>query len=85
MQVGPRSVGRRCASWGLAIARNRFITILVAAAVIVEAALVVTGVMLVNAAARNPAPSPAPAAFCPAGQYVESISASGWPVCVPKH
>jgi hypothetical protein len=86
VQVGPRSVGERCAAWGLAIARDRFMTVLVVAAVVFEAVLV-TVIMLANAAARDSGPAvfTPPTAFCPAGQYVTSISASGWPVCVPGH
>jgi hypothetical protein len=29
-------------------------------------------------------PAPAPTVFCPSGQHVTGISASGWPVCAPN-
>jgi hypothetical protein len=78
VQVGPRRIGRRGAALGLAIARNRFMVILVAGAVMFEA--VAVAISLVLAAAQSQ-PVFVPAVFCPAGQHVTGVSASGWPDC----
>lgn len=83
VQVGPRSPGRRCASWGRVIARERAMTLLVAGLVAFEFVLVITMIMLGHAH-RDPVPAvftPPPSAFCPAGQHVTGVSASGWPDC----
>lgn len=84
VQVGPRSVGRHCAAWGLAIARDRFLRALVLTAVAFEVTLVGVMLMLGHAAQQDRVPAiftPAPSAFCPAGQHVTGTDASGWPVC----
>jgi hypothetical protein len=83
VQVGPRSIGRRCAVWGLAIARD---TSLVATAALgLLAALIVTAVISVTVTGlqrphSQPAPSHVPLYFCPAGQRMTG-TADGWPVC----
>ena len=67
VQVGPRTVGWTCASWGRAIARDRSVAILLAVAIAFNVVLVAMMLMLSSTAA------PAvyvPAAFCPSGQHV---------------
>jgi len=69
------------------IARNRFITGAVIALVMFEAAVAVTMIMLGHAH-RAPVPAvftPPPTVFCPAGQHVTGVDASGWPDCAPDH
>ncbi len=88
VQAGPRSVGRHCAAWGLAIARNArdlVAPVLVAVVVSFAVAAAVTVVVL-TAQGRFSQPSPVyvPAAFCPAGQRPMS-TASGAFACIPDH
>jgi hypothetical protein len=89
VQVGPRSVGRCCAGWGHAIARNRFVVGLAFAGAVFEAVLVVVMLMLSHTAHHGSSVpaifTSAPTVFCPAGQHVTGISASGWPDCAPGH
>jgi hypothetical protein len=85
VQIGPRRAGRCCAAWGLAVARDRFITVLVIVTVAVNLAVVM---VMLNVAARDSVPAvytPAPTVFCPSGQHVTGVSASGWPDCAPDH
>jgi hypothetical protein len=88
VQVGPRSVGRRCAAWGLAIARDRFLVITavvtVAISVVLSAGIIVA-VMAAQGRFSQPAPVYVPRAFCPAGQHVTGTSESGWPDCAANH
>lgn len=81
VQIGPRSVGRRCAAWGRVVARNRFIAGLVLIAVAFETILAVTMIVLGHTGVP---PAHVPLYFCPAGQHMTG-TASGWPVCVPDH
>lgn len=86
VQLGPRSVGRRCAAWGLAVARNRFIVGVVIGFVLFEAVLAVVMLMLGHAVHRDSVPAvftPPTTVFCPSGQHVTGVSASGWPDCAP--
>lgn len=90
VQVGPRWAGQRCMGWGLAIARDRdlVITAVTAVAVVLAslalAALIVLAVMAATGRFSQPAPAYVPVVFCPAGQHVTGISASGWPDCAPN-
>jgi hypothetical protein len=88
VQVGPRSVGRCCASWGLAIARDSSLVmtaVIVVLASVVSSAAVIVAVMVAQGRFSQPAPADVPLAFCPAGQHVTGTSASGWPDCAPDH
>jgi hypothetical protein len=88
VQVGPRSVGRRCTAWGLVIARGQFPARLIAIAVAFEVVLAVTMILLSNAAQGDSVPAiftPPPTVFCPSGQHVTGVSASGRPDCALNH
>jgi hypothetical protein len=89
VQVGPRRAGRSCAGWGQAIARERVIVFIVLAGVVANVALALVMLSLNHAAqGQVPAiftPTAVPSVFCPAGQHVTGVSASGWPDCAANH
>jgi hypothetical protein len=73
IQLGPRSG----AALGRSAARHRAAVAVVLLAVALAAE--VAGVLWIIA--LHSAPATGPTAFCPAGQRVVAITASGWPVC----
>lgn len=76
-QLGPRSVGRGLVALWHWKTRLPFLAVLLVLLVLVEAALAVVFFTLNAMAARSQAPT----AFCPSGQHVVSVTASGWPDC----
>jgi hypothetical protein len=87
VQVGPRAVGRKCAEWGLAIARDSSLVVTAVLVVLVSvlaSAAITVAVMALQGRFSQRAPVYVPAAFCPAGQRVLT-TASGWPVCTADH
>jgi hypothetical protein len=88
VQVGPRSVGRRCAAWGLAIARDRSLAVTALVTVLMSVVVsvgIVVAVMAAQGRFSQPAPVYVPAVFCPTGQHVVNVNSLSWPDCAPNH
>lgn len=84
VQVGPCSAGRRCTAWGLAVARDSSL-VMTAVIAVMASAVIIVAVMAAQGRLSQPAPVYVPRAFCPAGQHVTGVSASGWPDCARNH
>lgn len=78
--VGSRRMCRYGAAFGRLVARVEFTRTLLVALVAAVAAGIALGLAL-RPHDRVPAIFTPPAVFCPAGQHVTGVGASGWPAC----